>query len=177
MKISEYERGHRDATKEAITWLHAEALRMNDPHAQGILNGAAFSLGVATNTDAAKAKVAARGRQGARIKVKVAELMEVLETLKVGKGLRRGLVGGLEPTADIRPAEGGMVIEVRGTGTIMALESGQLSRAWTVDQANLVGLVSALKKLGTPDLLVTIVELPNYLEFHAGALTVSLVGQ
>ena len=63
MKISEYERGHRDATRAAITWLHAEALRMNDPHAEKILNGAAFSLGVETNTDAAKAKVAARARE------------------------------------------------------------------------------------------------------------------
>ncbi len=38
MKITEYERGHNDASGEAIAWLHAEALRMNDPHARQILN-------------------------------------------------------------------------------------------------------------------------------------------
>lgn len=63
MKISEYERGHRDATRAAISWLHAQADGMNDEHAQRILNGAAFSLGVETNTDAAKAMVAARARE------------------------------------------------------------------------------------------------------------------
>ena len=29
MKITEYARGHQDATREIIAWLHAEALRMN----------------------------------------------------------------------------------------------------------------------------------------------------
>ena len=50
MKITEYARGHQDSTREIIAWLHAEALRMNDPHARSILNGAAFSIGVANKT-------------------------------------------------------------------------------------------------------------------------------
>lgn len=32
--------------RAAITWLHEEAKRMNDPHARSILNDAAFHLGV-----------------------------------------------------------------------------------------------------------------------------------
>lgn len=50
MKITEYARGHQDATREIIAWLHAEALQMNDPNARSILNGAAFSIGVASKT-------------------------------------------------------------------------------------------------------------------------------
>lgn len=65
MKITEHARGLQDATREIIAWLHAEALRMNDPHARGILNGAAFSIGVASKTEDAKTQVAARARQGA----------------------------------------------------------------------------------------------------------------
>ncbi len=45
MKADEYERGFRDGLKRAVTWLHAEAEKMNDPHAVQILNNAAFSLG------------------------------------------------------------------------------------------------------------------------------------
>ncbi len=48
MKISEYHRGYRDAMRAAITWLHAQARTMNDPHARQLLNNAAFSLGVHT---------------------------------------------------------------------------------------------------------------------------------
>ena len=62
MKISEYERGYNDASGEIIAWLHAEALTMNDPHACGILNGAAFALGVKRNTVEAKARVAQQAR-------------------------------------------------------------------------------------------------------------------
>ncbi len=43
MKIPECERGHNDASGEAIAWLHAEALRTRDPHARQILNNVAFS--------------------------------------------------------------------------------------------------------------------------------------
>ena len=64
MKVSDYERGHQDATREIIAWLHTEALQMNDPHARGILNGAAFSLGVASKSETAKALVARRGQHG-----------------------------------------------------------------------------------------------------------------
>lgn len=32
--------------RAAITWLHEEAKRMNDPHARQVLNDAAFHLGV-----------------------------------------------------------------------------------------------------------------------------------
>ena len=37
--------GYRHGMRTAIAWLHAEAARMNDPHARNILNSAAFSLG------------------------------------------------------------------------------------------------------------------------------------
>ncbi len=50
MKIDEYERGFRDGLKRAVTWLHAEAEKMNDPHAVRILNSAAFSLGTDAET-------------------------------------------------------------------------------------------------------------------------------
>lgn len=36
----------RRGVRAAITWLHAEALKMNDPHARAVLNNAAFHLGV-----------------------------------------------------------------------------------------------------------------------------------
>ena len=39
---AEFYRGVR----AAIAWLHEEAGRMTDPHAKGILNSAAFHLGV-----------------------------------------------------------------------------------------------------------------------------------
>ena len=46
MKADEYRRGYHDGLREAITWLHARAEEMNDPHAKAILNTAAFHLGV-----------------------------------------------------------------------------------------------------------------------------------
>ena len=55
MKIPEYERGYNDATGEIIAWLQARAQEMNDPHARGILNGAAFGLGLRHNSPEAKA--------------------------------------------------------------------------------------------------------------------------
>ncbi len=47
MKMPDYDRGYRDATRAAVTWLHAEAQRMGDPNARAILNTAAYGLGVA----------------------------------------------------------------------------------------------------------------------------------
>lgn len=44
-KIPEYLRGHRDATRAAVTWLHRRAQSMNDPHAKAILDSAANDLG------------------------------------------------------------------------------------------------------------------------------------
>lgn len=41
----EYERGYGDGYRWAIYWLHERAKWMNDPHAKGILNGAATNLG------------------------------------------------------------------------------------------------------------------------------------
>lgn len=54
MKISEYECGDQDALRAAITWLHAEANRMGDPHVRSILNTAAFGLGSEYSNEAAK---------------------------------------------------------------------------------------------------------------------------
>ncbi|WP_375451141.1 hypothetical protein [uncultured Devosia sp.] len=45
-RMDEYERSKRDGIRLAITWLHARAAEMNDPHARQCLNGAAFNLGV-----------------------------------------------------------------------------------------------------------------------------------
>ncbi|WP_287013692.1 translation initiation factor IF-1 [Actibacterium sp.] len=45
MKIEEYERGYRDASRAAIAWLHDRAREMNDPKARDILNSAGFSYG------------------------------------------------------------------------------------------------------------------------------------
>lgn len=36
----------RNTVKKCIAWLHAEAARMNDPHARSVLNNAAFHMGV-----------------------------------------------------------------------------------------------------------------------------------
>lgn len=41
-----YEDGRRNGIKACIAWLHERANQMNDPHAQAVLNSAAFSLGV-----------------------------------------------------------------------------------------------------------------------------------
>lgn len=46
-RIPEYTRGQRDGIRWAITWLHSRAREMNDPHAKGVLNSAAFNMGVA----------------------------------------------------------------------------------------------------------------------------------
>lgn len=48
-QMNPYERGHRDGIRWAITWLHEEAKRMNDPHAATVLNNAAFHLGNASS--------------------------------------------------------------------------------------------------------------------------------
>lgn len=48
-RSEQHMQGYRRATKDAIEWLHHRALEMNDPHAQQILNSAAFSLGGAAN--------------------------------------------------------------------------------------------------------------------------------
>jgi hypothetical protein len=44
--MTEYDRGFKDGLRWAITFLHNQASEMNDPHARGILNTAAFHLGV-----------------------------------------------------------------------------------------------------------------------------------
>ncbi|MCB5199006.1 hypothetical protein LGQ03_07120 [Loktanella sp. TSTF-M6] len=41
----QYEDGRRRGLKEAITFLHARAIEMNDPRATDILNSAADALG------------------------------------------------------------------------------------------------------------------------------------
>lgn len=41
----EYERGHQDGVRAAVTWLHKRADEMNDPHARAVLNSAATNLG------------------------------------------------------------------------------------------------------------------------------------
>ena len=38
--------GFNAGIKAAIAWLHERADDMNDPHAKGILNGAAYGLGI-----------------------------------------------------------------------------------------------------------------------------------
>lgn len=45
-QMDPYRRGRRDGIRYAITWLHEEAKRMNDPKAVTVLNNAAFHLGV-----------------------------------------------------------------------------------------------------------------------------------
>ena len=65
MKITEYQRGYQDAARQLITWLHEEAAQMNDPHAKGLLNGAAFMLGVRVNRPEEKRAVEIRGLHGA----------------------------------------------------------------------------------------------------------------
>ena len=66
MRICEYERGFQDAMREAITWLHDEARRMNDPHAQRLLNSAGWSLGSQLNRPDLRARIARRERSAAQ---------------------------------------------------------------------------------------------------------------
>ncbi len=53
MKMDPYTRGRHDGMRHAITWLHQEALRMNDLHARRLLNGAAMDLGSQLRNSAA----------------------------------------------------------------------------------------------------------------------------
>ena len=62
MNITEYERGHQDAVREAITWLHFEAQQMNDPNARRVLNYAAKGLGTKLATKHAKHRIAQKAR-------------------------------------------------------------------------------------------------------------------
>ena len=41
----EYTQAYRAASKDAVTFLHEEAKRMNDPAAVTVLNNAAFHMG------------------------------------------------------------------------------------------------------------------------------------
>lgn len=61
MKITEYERGYMDASRDAVSWLHAEAEKMNDRTARSILNGVAHSLGSLRASAKEKARVQRRG--------------------------------------------------------------------------------------------------------------------
>ncbi|MCB2126824.1 MAG: hypothetical protein KDD97_14780 [Rhodobacteraceae bacterium] len=44
-RVPEYYRGFRDGIAWAIACVEAEAERMNDPHARGVLHSMAFTLG------------------------------------------------------------------------------------------------------------------------------------
>lgn len=48
-RSAEFRAGHRRAIRAAVTWLHEEASRMNDPRARDLLNGAGFGLGCAAS--------------------------------------------------------------------------------------------------------------------------------
>ena len=50
------QRGRRDGIRHAITWLHAEAKKMNDPHARIVLDNAAFALGNDNSARVAQAR-------------------------------------------------------------------------------------------------------------------------
>lgn len=47
MRSQQFYDGQRNGIKWAITFLHKEAQRMNDPHAVVVLNNAAFHMGQA----------------------------------------------------------------------------------------------------------------------------------
>ena len=65
MRISEYERGFQNGMREAITWLHDEARRMDDPCAEQLLNSAGLSPGCHLNETDLRARIARRARQNA----------------------------------------------------------------------------------------------------------------
>lgn len=46
-RSDDYQSGEREGVRKAIAWLHHRAQQMADPHAEQVLNAAAFSLGVA----------------------------------------------------------------------------------------------------------------------------------
>jgi hypothetical protein len=62
MRITEYERGYNDAMRRAISWIHAEALQMNDPHARRVLDLAASSLGAFCASVRERERVEKRGQ-------------------------------------------------------------------------------------------------------------------
>jgi len=55
---------YQDAARQMITWLHEEAASMNDPHARRLLNGAAFLLGVKSNSPEVMRALELRGLHG-----------------------------------------------------------------------------------------------------------------
>jgi hypothetical protein len=58
-----YAKGRIQGIRDAITWLHARADEMNDAHAKGVLNGAAFNLGMA-KVEAMSSKPQLEGLEG-----------------------------------------------------------------------------------------------------------------
>ncbi len=46
-RSEEFRAGHRRAIRAAVSWLHAEALQMNDSRARQFFDSAAFGLGLA----------------------------------------------------------------------------------------------------------------------------------
>lgn len=45
MRSDQFRQGRRNGVKGCVEWLHAEAARMNDPHARAVLNSAALHMG------------------------------------------------------------------------------------------------------------------------------------
>ena len=62
--IPEYDRGFRDGIRAAVTWLHRRAEEMNDPHAKGLYNTAAFNLGTDFSAEVQSATAIRAAREG-----------------------------------------------------------------------------------------------------------------
>ena len=56
MQPPDIARGRREGMQWAVSWLHNRAEEMNDPHARGVLQAAAFQMGNDAKTELAKSR-------------------------------------------------------------------------------------------------------------------------
>lgn len=102
----------------------------------------------------------------------LSELLGVQQTLKIAK--KASLGGGRTTKAVLTPAEGGMNVALRGTGTNVLFRIGTLSKAIRVGAPDFVALLASFQKLGDPSQPVAIVLHADRVEFRGGALAVAL---
>lgn len=87
--------------------------------------------------------------------IRLGELRPVLDAIKLTKGLRSGLVGGRKQTARLRPADGGLTVEIYGSGTFVPWAAGSLPHELAIDPGMLAGFLLKTAKSFHPAELVT----------------------
>ncbi len=102
--------------------------------------------------------------------IRLGELRPVLDAIKLTKGLRSGLVGGRKQTARLRPTEGGLTVEIYGSGTFVPWASGSLAQELAVDPGMLAGFITKTSKSFHPAELVTFDLSADHLRLVCGTL-------